>query len=147
MNGRVVVDASVAVKWLVNEVDTEAAVELAHSWARSGIQPMAPCLMPVEVADALYRRVVAGELPTQQAIALLDGLLDAGLDFKEPAGLHARAIEIATELRQDAVYDAHYLSLAELMDCQLWTADERFYRAAVSKFKFVRWLGEAGIGP
>ena len=37
MNGFVVVDASLAVRWLVNEVDTEKAFALARSWAQSMI--------------------------------------------------------------------------------------------------------------
>ena len=142
MNGRVVVDASVAVKWLVNEIYSEQALALARSWARSNIQPTAPYLMPIEVANALYRRVLRGELSAQAAAMLIDGLLDSGMDLREPIGLHTRAIEIAAQLGQDAVYDAHYLSLAELMNCEFWTADERFYHAARAEFRFIRCLGE-----
>ncbi len=40
----------------------------------------------------------------------------------------------ASQLKQNAAYDAHYLALAESFGCELWTADERFYRAAT------RWL-------
>jgi len=62
MNGSVVIDASLAVKWLVNEVHTERALSLARTWARAGIQPVAPYLMPVEVANALYRRALRGDI-------------------------------------------------------------------------------------
>ena len=44
--------------------------------------------------------------------------------------LHVRALESATDLQQGAVYDAHYLALAEDFGCELWTADQRFHRAA-----------------
>lgn len=54
MNGQVVVDARLAVKWLLNEVHTEKAIALARSWTRSGVQPVSPYLMPVEVANALH---------------------------------------------------------------------------------------------
>ena len=57
MNGQVVVDASVATKWLVYEADTDRARALARSWARDGVQPVAPFLMPVEVANVLHQRV------------------------------------------------------------------------------------------
>lgn len=142
MNERVVVDASVAVKWLVNEVASEKALALARFWVRSGIQPTAPYLMPTEVANALYRRVLRGEMSLQAAAMLIDGLLDSGLDIREPVSLHIRAIEMAAQLGQDTIYDTHYLALAELMDCELWTADERFYRAAKLEFRFIRWLRE-----
>jgi predicted nucleic acid-binding protein len=50
-------------------------------------------------------------------------------------------MELTAELKQDAVYDAHYLALAEALNCELWTADERFYRAAISGHTQVKWLG------
>ena len=31
---------------------------------------------------------------------------------------------------------------AEALGCDFWTADERFYRAAVSVTQNVRWIGE-----
>ncbi len=143
MSGFVVVDASLAVKWLVKEIHTEKAVALARSWASSDVQPAAPYLMPVEVANALHRRVVRGELSSDAAILLLDGLLESGIELREPFGLHRKAVELAGRLKQDAVYDAHYLALAVALECELWTADERFYRAAAPAFG-VRWVGSFG---
>jgi predicted nucleic acid-binding protein len=35
------------------------------------------------------------------------------------------------------VYDGFYLATAELLDARLWTADERFYQAAVGRFENV----------
>jgi len=145
MNGSVVIDASLAVKWLVNEVHTERALSLARTWARAGIQPVAPYLMPVEVANALYRRALRGDISVVAATTLLDGLLNAGIELREPRGLHRRAIELADQLHQEAAYDAHYLSLADIMGCELWTADERFYRAASPSFKLVKWIGEIEV--
>ena len=62
MNGFVVVDASLAFKWLVPENDSDKARELARLWDSSGTQPVAPHLMPVEVANGLHRRVIRDEL-------------------------------------------------------------------------------------
>ena len=50
MNGFVVVDASLAFKWLVREERSEQARALSRSWANEGIRTAAPHLMPVEVA-------------------------------------------------------------------------------------------------
>jgi predicted nucleic acid-binding protein len=107
---------------------------------------MAPCLMPVEVANALYRRVICKEISLQEAISLLDGLLSTGIELRELASVHVKATELAAELKQDTVYDAHYLALAEALNCELWTADERFYRAASSGHTQVRWLGSLTDG-
>ena len=56
--------------------------------------------------------------------------------------LHGRSLELASLLDQGPVYDAHYLVLAEALECELWTADERFYVAARSVAQNVHWLGE-----
>ena len=141
MNGAVVVDASLVVKWLVPEVNSDKADTLARSWAQSGVRTVAPFLMPVEVTNALYQRVVRGEASIATAIAGLERLLDSGIELQEQYETHVRAIELAYQLRQGAAYDAHYLALAELLDCELWTADERFYRVASGGFPRVKWLG------
>lgn len=149
MNGQVVVDASLAAKWLVNEVHTEKALALARSWARSGVQPVAPYLMPVEVANALFQRVTKGQVSLQIATRLLESLMDSGIELRGPAGLHSKALELASRLRQGAVYDAHYLALAEMLDCELWTADKRFYEAIRRVYQRAKWLGtfseESGV--
>ena len=141
MNGQVVVDASLAVKWLVNEAHTEKAFALALSWARSGVQPFAPYLMPVEVANALHQRVVRGQVSLEAATRLLESLINSGIGLREPAELHSKAIEMASKLRQGAVYDTHYLALAEILNCELWTADQRFYEAVRPAYERTRWIG------
>ena len=71
MNGVVVVDASLAIKWLVSEENSDKARAISRSWANAGIQAAAPYLMPVEVTNALHRRVVQGELTVEDATRLL----------------------------------------------------------------------------
>jgi predicted nucleic acid-binding protein len=75
------------------------------------------------------------------AMQLIEEFLKTGVELWEPPGLHPRAVELATDLRQNAVYDAHYLAFAESVDCDQWTADERFYRAAVAAHGRMKWLG------
>ena len=141
MNTLVVVDASLAVKWLVPEEHSDKADALGRLWSRQGTRRAAPYFMPVEVANALHRRVVRAELSVHDGVRLIAGLLSSGLELYETPHLHGRALELATRLKQGAVYDALYLALAETLNCELWTADERFYHAASSVTDSVRWLG------
>ena len=145
MNGFVVVDASLAFKWLVSEENSDRAQALSRSWANDGIQAAAPHLMPVELANALHRRVARSELAVSDAVRLLEHLLASGIELRDEPDLHARALQLASRLQQGAVYDAHYLALADILGCEYWTADERFYRAALSSAQNVHWVGEFAI--
>ena len=142
MNGEVVVDASVAVKWLVREVYSDQAVDLTRGWLRQGTRIIAPYLMPVEVSNALLRKAREMRIAVESAASLVENLLNRDITMWEPPGLHSKALQLAAILDQPAVYDSHYLALAEIMDCDLWTADERFYRAVFREFPRVRWIGE-----
>ena len=73
----------------------------------------------------------------------MERLLASGIELRETHDLHRRALLLAGRLRQNAVYDAHYLALADTLHCELWTADAKFYRAAAPTISNVRWLGEA----
>ena len=103
-----------------------------------------PHLMPFEVANALHRRVLRGELNVGDSTRMISRLLESRLELHQPPGLHVRALQLASQLKQGAAYDAHYLALAESFGCELWTADERFYRAASPSVDQVRWIGDFG---
>lgn len=142
MSGVVVVDASLAIKWLVREEDSPRAHSLLATWDRDERQLAAPHLFRFEVTNALHRRVVRGELAIHEAAGLAEDLFST-FDFGTTSVLHHRALEIASELAQGAAYDSHYLALAEALDCEYWTADERFQRAASPVFEDVHSLREA----
>jgi len=38
-------------------------------------------------------------------------------------------------------HDSQYLALAERLECEFWTADERLFNAIVRDFSWIRWLG------
>ena len=98
--------------------------------------------MPAELSNALYRKAQQGQIAVGAAIQLVDDLMSRGITLWEPLGLHSRAMEVAATLERHAVYDSHYLALAEILDCDLWTADERFFRSATTDFPRVRWIGQ-----
>ena len=145
MNELVVVDASLAVKWLVEEEDSDKAHAVLQSWVTQDVSRLAPYLLPFEVANALHRRVVRGELSVGASSRMIARLLASRLELHQTTGLHVKALETASRLNQGAAYDAHYLALAEEFGCELWTADERFFRAAISGVDNVRWLGDYSV--
>ena len=146
MNGYVVVDASLAIKWVLKEPYAEEALALASEWATAETRPVAPCLLLVEAANVLHRRAALGHISPSQAGQLLAGFLNMGIEVRESPQIHLRALELAQELQRPAVYDTHYLALADILGCDLWTADERFFNSVKERQPRVKWLGEFEAG-
>ena len=142
MNQVVVVDTSLVVKWLINEEDFVQARTLAREWANNGIRVAAPHLLLAELTNTLHRRVVDDHMTLLESISLVESLLSGGLELHDDPRLHRRALEIASHLNQGASYDSLFLALTESLDCELWTADGRFYRAARDRHPRVHWLGD-----
>ena len=145
MSGFVVVDASLAVKWLVEEEDSDKAHLVLESWVTQDVTRIAPYLMPFEVANVVHRRVTKGELRVEATADLIGNLLSSQLELHQSQGLHVRALELASQFNQGAVYDSHYLALAEEFGCELWTADRRFHRAVSARVGFVCWIGDFDV--
>jgi len=118
-----VVDASVALKWFFPEEGSEQAVELAASRTRL----LAPRLIIVEVANALWKKVRAKPLPVgaaQQRLAALPRYFHQLLDLES---LVPSALASAAAL-DHPVYDLIYLEAARQEGAPLLTADRRLAR-------------------
>ncbi|MGA2290799.1 type II toxin-antitoxin system VapC family toxin [Bradyrhizobium sp.] len=116
-----VIDASVAVKWLVLEDMSDLAKELYGS----GDHLVAPRLIATEIANALARKTIQG-MPTSHEAAYHFGSLTRFLpDLMDVDELIEPALENACTLRHP-IYDLIYLEAARRLDAQLVTADRRF---------------------
>jgi len=136
-----VIDASLAAMWAIPEVFTPQALALADRWVQDDILLIAPCLILVEVTNAFFRRVVRGEIDLPAAIAALHVVMEFGIEIREEPGLHSQAMKLAHQLKRPTTYDCHYLALAEIYDCPLWTGDERFYNSVRKAYPQVNWIG------
>jgi predicted nucleic acid-binding protein len=113
-----VVDASVAIKWFVDELDSARAARLLT-------QPLsAPDLLAAECANVLWKKVIRAELSLDEAEVIALALEGAAISL-HPARAHlAQATRIACELGCPA-YDCFYLALAQELQRPLVTADLR----------------------
>ena len=119
-----VVDASVAVKWLVVEEGSADAQDLVEG----GEELHAPRLLVSEVANAVWRKVRLGQVDRGATPQLIATMADA------PVRWHADEIICADALRlaiahDRPVYDFMYLALAQRLGARLITADQRFANA------------------
>ncbi len=135
----IVVDASVAVKWLAYEDDSPTALRLL----RSGSALLAPELIHVEVLSALVRKVRVGEMSARaarKAVRFWHGDLQHGGIVTSPDSLDlAGAVEIGLDIMH-AVQDCLYLAAAERLSVPLVTADPRFAARAQRRYASVRLL-------
>jgi predicted nucleic acid-binding protein len=143
MNKVVVVDASIALKWIINEADSSTALALLADWTYRKIEVHAPSLLAYEVTNALYRHILKGGIPFYDAQRGLTEILYKVIDFDFPAepNFNIRAMELGQQFGLPATYDSHYLALAESKECELWTADLRMCNSVKGKLDWVCWMG------
>jgi predicted nucleic acid-binding protein len=113
-----IVDASVAVKWVVDEPNSDSALALL------GEPLAAPALWLAEAANALWRKCLRGEISpgnAEEGCRLLGEvpIVTLGLDLLLPL-----AMSMALDLRHP-IYDCFYLAAAKLHNSTLVTADVR----------------------
>lgn len=138
----VCVDASLAIKVVVTEAESDKADALFNQWSNEGKQLIAPAFFDVETDSILRQKVVLRqELTLEQAEAAFAKLQALPIQEISVPGQRQRAWEIATAFGFATVYDATYLALAELRGCEFWTADERLFNQVKGKLTFVTWLG------
>lgn len=138
-----IIDASVAVKWFVQESDSDRARALLAD--RYGALHV-PDICVVEVSSALVRIANADKVRrdmARQAIAHLIDLIDAGALIREPMmpGQVAEAARLAMDLGHP-LKDCVYLALAMDQARDLITADARFAAKARNVYAGVRDLSD-----
>ncbi|RCJ29232.1 twitching motility protein PilT [Nostoc minutum NIES-26] len=121
---RYVLDASIAIKWFIPEVYSDVARRLLAS----NHTFLVPDFFFAEVVNVLWKRVRRGEDTADNAKQTLADLNVVPVEVYLSQPLMPLALDIA--LKSDrAVYDSLYLALAITQQCQMVTADEKFYNA------------------
>jgi predicted nucleic acid-binding protein len=119
----IVVDASV----LANVVgDDEESGRTARRGLRGIDGVAAPDLVDVETVAVLRKRWLATTISEQRFASAIADLERIDIERVPTLRLMRRAYELRSNVTP---YDASYVALAELLDCELWTADERLANA------------------
>ncbi|WP_037080949.1 type II toxin-antitoxin system VapC family toxin [Neorhizobium vignae] len=117
-----VVDASVVIKWVVQEEGTPEALSLLQANTL-----VAPELILTECANILWKKSRRGELSAAEAhfaARLIEGSV---LQLREMLPSFTSSVELAIKLDHPA-YDCIYLALALKEDIRFVTADESLVR-------------------
>ncbi len=117
---KLVIDASVAVQWFLPDERSDDAVHLFD--AEEDL--LAPDLLPVEVANVLWKRERLAGSPPLDIRAAVGALTGGALRLYSSLGLLPAASDIARELGHP-IYDCLYLALAVAEDGEVVTIDRR----------------------
>lgn len=127
----IVVDASVAVCWFAREEGTQSANRLIAS----AVDLIAPSLMLVELANALWKKTRRGELGADLAAVATREIWRFVPQIVDIADLAGPALALAREL-DHPVYDCVYLALAHRRGVPLVTLDQEMTtRFASTRFR------------
>lgn len=139
MSTLVVVDASVALKWVVTEAGSDEAGVLLSDMADDAVSLVAPEHLLGEVGNGLRTRVAQGVLAADDAVAALLAVTALELEFISGQERWLRSLRAALDWGL-TTYDALYVLLALDLDAVLVTADLRLADSARSRSLPVRAL-------
>ena len=139
---RVVVDASFALKLVLPEDYSERVRQVWKSWVKKGTEVSAPYLLTYEVVSVLRNKVFRGELSPEEGEAALLAIKAQGIRLLHVEGLEQVAWDLAKEFNRPAAYDTSYLALAQVLDCEFWTADAKLKNAMRGNLHHLRWVGD-----
>lgn len=135
----IVVDASVAFKWLKseNEPYREKAIMLLSEHLSNKNKILVPRLLFVEIANSLVTKTMTTDETIKDDLEYLFGV---NLEVRDPeVGDLVKAARLAKK-HKTSVYDMLYAVIAQKHDIILVTADVKFVK--VMKFPFVKLISE-----
>jgi|SRR5579859_457999 len=141
MTGQVVLDAGVLLAAVLEEATSERARELLTGWRDQAVSLAAPGLLRYEVAAVLRKAVTQKRLTANEGFTTLATIGNLPIRFYLDTELIQRAFEFIIRFDQLTANAAQYLAVADQLGCDLWTADERLFKAVSAELDWVKWLG------
>ena len=124
MTRLLVIDASVAIKWLLPEDGSEFALSILEQ----GFSLAAPDLIVSEIGNVLWKKSRTGKISPQTSVRLLTEFQNLSMRIISSAKIATIALGIAQRYDR-SYYDSLYLALAETLEAPLVTADQKFRNA------------------
>lgn len=130
---KLVIDASVAVKWFFSEPFSTEARRVLDGYTKGSFSFCAPDLINAELGNTIWKKQLFQGLLEEDAQQILEKFSKLPITFVPTSALLTDAYRLAVTHRR-SVYDAMYLALSVRESCGLLTADERFVNAVSGSF-------------
>lgn len=134
------VDASVVIKWLVEEEESLEAEELLKKWLSENSQFIAPSLLDYEVGTTLLQKLRRQFITSSEYHTAIENYYKLNFLLYHVTQMVQKNAPIAEILEVPTVYDVSYLVLAQQQNCIFVTADQKFYRKASPFYSDVRYF-------
>jgi predicted nucleic acid-binding protein len=136
---RLVVDASVVIPSFVPEPFSTAA----RGWLGAADALLAPELLALECADALWRKARLGEFTLHDARSALERIVSGFIALRPSTSLARTALELGAELNHP-VSDCAYVALAEAEGAAFLTADRKLVDLVLAQRPILRayWVAQ-----
>ena len=123
---KLVVDASVAAKWIIpGEPWEEKANNLKGAIVLGRVEAYAPTLLIYELASVLLKAVKRGVLKAADGIEALKAVGSLGISLAPVLWEEVAEVFEAADSTSLTIYDAAYLWLSKKLNAPLVTADEK----------------------
>ena len=130
------IDASVALKWVLPEIDSDKAIRLRTAFQASVHDLISPDVFPIEVSNSLARAERNGVIPPGVADIHLTNILSTSPQLHPYQPVLRRALAIACSAKH-GIYDCVCVALAEREGCELVTADDKLIKKLGATFPFI----------
>ncbi len=138
----VCIDASLALAWLSYEEHSANANALRREWRKNSIQMIGPPMFHAEVTSVIRQHVYFKRLLPEEGEEAFSIYQEIPIRIIDGPEMYRLAWQLAKDLNLPVCYDMQYLAVAELEDCDLWTADRRLASNLKGKSQRIRWVGE-----
>ncbi len=123
-----VVDSGIAVKWFIQEDDSDEAQVILDHYRAEKISFLAPALIYAEFGNIIWKKLVFQGLDSNDASLAIQKFKSISFVLTPTSVLFDTAFQIAVKYKR-SFYDSLYLALSVKENCEFVTADEKFYNS------------------
>ena len=137
-----ILDASLVIKAILpNPENALCQAVLANLEA---VQLAAPALWVYEITSTFAKAVYFGQITVDEGSTAIHQALALGVQIILPDETQSLlAYQWTMRLKRSSAYNCFYLAIAEALEADLWTADQRLFRSLEpQKLKWLHWIGE-----
>lgn len=133
---KIILDASVVIKWFTKEQDSDKAIVYLKSFYDNEIIILVPSLLFYELGNILIKKKSSKDKTAEIKKKLQDIQLeirDIGLEWFQK--IYENSLDYSISF-----YDAAYVTLMQNKNCKFITADKKLYEKIKGKFKDIKLL-------